>query len=121
MGSHPSDKVPQLTKHYFAIINSAPSNDRGEHWTLTARVDKIYYFADSMGRKITTYSFLTKKKLANGSQNAPKKYNFCGFYAIYSTCEKIRHFHTKSEKFRFSNHSLIITQTMKPYHWYSLS
>ena len=61
MGSHPSDKVPKLTKYYFAIINSAPSNDRGEHWIMTARVEKIYYFADSMGRKITTYSFLPKK------------------------------------------------------------
>ena len=31
MGSYPSDKVPQLTNYSFAIINSAPSNDRGEH------------------------------------------------------------------------------------------
>ena len=29
MGSYPSDKVPQLTKYSFAIVNSAPSNDRG--------------------------------------------------------------------------------------------
>ena len=31
MGSYPSDRVPQLTKNSFAIVNSAPSNDRGEH------------------------------------------------------------------------------------------
>ena len=42
MGSYPSDKVPQLTKYSFAIINSAPSNDRGEHWFIIARIDKTY-------------------------------------------------------------------------------
>ena len=61
MGSYPSDEVPQLTKYSFAIVNSAPSNDRGEHWIMMARLDKTYYFADSLGRKRTAYSFLTKK------------------------------------------------------------
>ena len=61
MGSYPSDKVPQLTKYSFAIINSAPSNDRGEHWIMIARLNKTYYFIDSLGRKRSTYSFLTKK------------------------------------------------------------
>ena len=49
MGSCPSDKVPQLTKYSFAIVNSAPSNERGEHWIMIARVDKTYFFADSLG------------------------------------------------------------------------
>ena len=31
MGSYPSDEVPQLTKYSSAIVNSAPSKDRGEH------------------------------------------------------------------------------------------
>ena len=61
MGSYSSDKVPQLTKYSFAIVNSAPSNDRGEHWITIARLDKTYYFADSLGRKTTVFSFLTKK------------------------------------------------------------
>ena len=61
MGSHPSDKVPQLTKNSFTIINSAPSNDRGEHWIVIARLNKIYYFANFLGQKRTTFSFLTKK------------------------------------------------------------
>ena len=60
MGSYFSDTVPQLTKYSFAIINSAPSNDRGEHWIMIARPDKSYYFADSLGRKRSTYPFLTK-------------------------------------------------------------
>ena len=42
MGSYPFDKVPQLTKYSFAIINSAASNDRGEHWIVIARLDKSY-------------------------------------------------------------------------------
>ena len=61
MGSYPSDTVPQLTKYSFAIINSAPSNDRGEHWIMIARINKNYYFADYLGRKRSTYPFLTKK------------------------------------------------------------
>ena len=75
MGSYPSDKVPQLTKYSFAIINSASSNDRGEHWIMIARLNKTYYFADSLVRKRTAYSFLTKKSkkvLANGSQKTTK-------------------------------------------------
>ena len=46
-GSYPSDTVPQVLKYSFVIINSAPSNDRGEHWIMIARLDKIYYLADS--------------------------------------------------------------------------
>ena len=73
MGSYPSDTVPQLTKYSFAIINSAPSNDRGEHWIMIARLEKSYYFAEYLGRKRSTYHFLTKKKVStNGSSNATK-------------------------------------------------
>ena len=43
MGSYPSDTIPQLTEYSFAIINSALSNDRGEHWIMIARLDKSYY------------------------------------------------------------------------------
>ena len=60
MGSYPSDKIPQLTKYYFVVVISAPINCRGEHWTMIARLGKIYYFADSLGRNRSTYSFLTK-------------------------------------------------------------
>ena len=60
MGSYPADKIPQLTKHFFAIQFS-PSNDRGENWIMVARIDKNCYSADSLGRRRSTYSFLTKK------------------------------------------------------------
>ena len=84
MGSYPSDTVPQLTKYSFAIINSAPSNDRGEHWIMIARLDKSYYFADSLGRKRSTYPFLTKKFRRMVPRKLQKTDNLCGFYAIYS-------------------------------------
>ena len=84
MGFYPSDKVPQLTKYSFAIVNSAPSNDRGEHWIMMARLDKTYYFADSLGRKRTTYFFLTKKYRRMVPRKLQKTEILCGFYAIYS-------------------------------------
>ena len=62
MRSYPSDNVPRLTKYSFAIVNSAPSNDRGEHWIMIARLDKTYFFADSLGRKRTIYSVWVEKE-----------------------------------------------------------
>ena len=46
MGLYRLDTVPQLTNYSFAIINSAPSKDRGKHWIMIARLDENY-FADS--------------------------------------------------------------------------
>ena len=37
MRSYRSDKVPRLTKYSFAMVNSAPSNDRGEHFLNSTR------------------------------------------------------------------------------------
>ena len=79
MGSYPSDTVPQLTKYSFANINSAQSNDRGEHWIMIARLDKSYSFADSLGRKRSTYPFLTMVP-----RKLQKTDNLCGFYATCS-------------------------------------
>ena len=84
MGSYSSDTVPQLTKYSFAITNSAPSNDRGEHWIMTARMDKSYYFADSLRRKSPTYPFLAKKYRRRVPRKLQKTDSLCGFYAIYS-------------------------------------
>ena len=84
MGSYPSDTVPQLTKYSFAIINSAPSNDRGEHWIMIARLDKSYYCADSLGRKRSTYPFLSKKFRRMAPRKLQKIDNLFGFYANYS-------------------------------------
>ena len=84
-GSYPSDKVPQQTKYSFAMMNSAQSTDGGEHWIMIARLNKNYFFADSLEQKRTTKSFVTKKVSANGYQKNKKNDNLCGFYAIYSS------------------------------------
>ena len=84
MGSYPSDKVAQLTKYSFAIVNSAPIKDRGEHWIMIARLEKTYYFADSLSRKRTAYSSLTKIYRRMVPRKLQKTDNLCGFYAIYS-------------------------------------
>ena len=79
----PNGKTPQQPKCSFAKINSAPSIDRGEHWVINARLDKIYYLANSLGRKVFSYSFLRKNSSA--CFDGIFKYdNFCGFYAIKS-------------------------------------
>ena len=59
VGSYPSDKELRLA--IIAIINSALRNGIGEHWIIIAQMDKTYYFADSLGTKRSTYSFLRKK------------------------------------------------------------
>ena len=84
MGSYPSDKVPQLTRNSYAFINSVPINDRGEQWIMIARLDKSYYFADSLGRKSSTYPFLTKKYRRMVPRKLPKTDTLCGFYALFS-------------------------------------
>ena len=70
MGSYPFDTVPQLAKYSFAINNSAPSKDRGEHLIMIAPLDKNNYFADSLGKM---RSLSNKKVSANGSSEAKKK------------------------------------------------
>ena len=84
MRSYPSDKLPRLTKYPFGIVNSAPSKNREEHWIMIGRLDKPYYLADSLGRKRTTYSFLTKKYWQMAPRKLQKTDNLCGNYAIYS-------------------------------------
>ena len=84
MGTYPSDKVPELTKYSFTVINSAPSNDRRENWILIARLDKSYYFADSLARERSTYPFLTKKYRRMLLRKLQKTDNLCEFYSSYS-------------------------------------
>ena len=99
MGSHPSDKVPQQRKFSFATINSAPSNNTKEHWILIARLDKTYYLADSLDRRRTIYSVLTKENRRMVPRKLQKTDSFCGFHEIYSAfliliSTKFLHLHT---------------------------
>ena len=51
---------------------------------MVARLDKSYYFADSLGRKRSTQLFLTKKCRRMVPRKLQKTDDLCGFYAIYS-------------------------------------
>ena len=61
IGSFPADCVPRLPTFSFAIINTSPSSEAGEHWIMIARLNRTYYYADSLARPITKYEFLNKK------------------------------------------------------------
>ena len=60
-GSFPADFVPNLPKFSFAIINTSPSSEVGEHWIKIGRLNRNYYYADSLARSVTHYKFLNKK------------------------------------------------------------
>ena len=51
---------------------------------MIARMNKSYYFADFLGRKRSTYPFLTKKFRRMVPRKLQKTDNLCGFYVIYS-------------------------------------
>ena len=82
IGSFPADFIPNLTKFSFAIINTASSTEVGEHWILIARLNRNYYFADSLIRSVTHYKFLGKKHQKILPRPLQKMQNLCGFYAI---------------------------------------
>ena len=83
MGSYHSDRVPQRTKHYFTIVNSAPSKNRAEHLFMVALLDKTYFFADSLVRKRAAHSFLTKKYWRMVPRKLQKTDNLCAFYSDF--------------------------------------
>ena len=55
--------VPNLHKFGFAIINSSPSpsSEVGQHWIMIGRLNRNYYYAESLARSVTHYKFLKKK------------------------------------------------------------
>ena len=66
---------------------------------MIARVDKSYYFADSLGRKRSAYSFfLTKKYRRMVPKKLQKTDNLGRFYAIYSAFLLFKFFQRKLNK-----------------------
>ena len=59
--SFPADFVPNLPKFAFAIINTSPSSEVRDHWIIIGRLNRNYYYADSLARSVTHYKFLNKK------------------------------------------------------------
>ena len=83
LGSFPSDYVPTLDNHTFAITNTQPSNIQGKHWIKIANFRHELHFADSLGRR--RYRFLDnqhyKQMMPAPLQSHPC---VCGFYTIYA-------------------------------------
>ena len=89
IGSFPADFIPNLPKFCFAIINTASTKEVGEHWILIVRLNRSYYYADSLARSITHHKFLGKKvpknRTSTTSEDAKFVWilrNFCGFSTI---------------------------------------
>ena len=53
IGSFPADFVPNLPKFVFAIFNTSPNSEVGEHWIMIGRLNRNYYYADSLARSVT--------------------------------------------------------------------
>ena len=95
IGSFPADCVPRLPTFSFAIINTSPSSEDGEHWIMIARLNRIYYYADSLARPIAKYKFLNKKYQKMKQQPVQKPDNLCGFYTIFAAFQLFKFFQTK--------------------------
>ena len=98
IGSFPADSVPRLPTFSFAIINTSPSTEAGEHWIMIARLNRTYYYADSLARPITKYKFLDKnyKKYQKMIQQPVQKTdNLCGFYTIIAAFQLFKIFQSK--------------------------
>ena len=79
-GSFPSDYVPTLDNDTIAIINTQPSNMKGEHWIMIANSRQKLYFADSLGRK--KYSFFKQQFEQMMPEPLQSHPSVCGFYTI---------------------------------------
>ena len=92
IGSFPSNAVPNLPKYSFAIVNSAPSHSVGEHWIMIARLHDNYFYADSLGRPYSSYSFLNSKYTRMVPRKLQRSDNLCGFHAIYAAFQLFKFF-----------------------------
>ena len=97
-GSFPADCIPRLPTFSFAIINTSPSNEAGKHWIMIARLNRTYYYADSVARPSTKNKFLNKKyqKLIQQPVQQTDKlfcslHNFCSISTIYIFSNKFEH------------------------------
>ena len=84
ISSCPANFLPNLPKFSFAIINTSPSSEVGEHWILIGRFIRSYYYAESLAQSVTHYKFLNKKYQKMIHKPLQKMQNLCGFYTIYA-------------------------------------
>ena len=94
IGSFPADFIQNLPKISFAIINTALSEEVGKHWILTARLNRSYYYADSLAQSTTHYNFFGKKYQKKIHQPLQKMQNLGVFYAFFAAFQLFRFFQT---------------------------
>ena len=71
IGSFPTDFVLNLPKFSFAIFNNSPSSEVCEHWIMIGRLNRKYFYADSLARSVTHYKLLNKIS-KNDTQTTPE-------------------------------------------------
>ena len=84
IGSFSAHFVPNLPKFSFTIINTSPCSEVGEHWIMIGRLNRNYYYADSLARSVKHYKFLDKKHQKMINRPLQKMQNLFGFYTIYA-------------------------------------
>lgn len=56
IGVFPADLYPcPLPTNTFAIINTSPSTQEGQHWVVLANRDGCHIFADPLGKRLPEY------------------------------------------------------------------
>ena len=94
IGSFPADFFPIFSKFTFAIINTSPSSEVGEHWIMIGRLNRNYYYADSLARSVIHYKFLNKKYQKMIHRPLKKMENLCGFYTIFAAFQLFKFLQT---------------------------
>ena len=93
--SYPADCIPRLPPFSFAIINNSPSREAGEHWIMIARLNRTYYYADSLARPITKHKFSNKNYQKMIQQPVQETDNLCGFHKNFAAFQIFKFFQTK--------------------------
>lgn len=77
LGVYPSDKIPTLKNHEYAILNLDKSNESGSHWVAIAKIKNKTHFYDSFGRKdiniIKSLKYSGNGKIINTDNDAEQK------------------------------------------------
>ena len=56
-GSFLAKCIQSLPTFRFAVINTSPSSEMGEHWIMIERLNRTYYYVYSLARPITPCKF----------------------------------------------------------------
>ena len=108
-GTFPAVYVPTLGNDTSAIIYTQPGKMQGEHWLKNANSCQNLYFADSLGRKKS--SFLKQQYEQMMPEPLQSHPSVCGFYTICASFSSSNSDMNKLQAFTMSMyfHSVVIT------------